>query len=579
MVPIPIIFFGIAAISVFRVFIGANTFTAEVVSHESLSKSSAFAYDAADYYEDVAEDLTEQYDSGIHFKPTQLKYENSPICIPSISQFEIHNVLDHSVDILAISSADPQFHPILFQPAILGPESHIVVQVLFLPYFLDASTAEFTIETSEGSLAYTVSGAAVLNPYRLHPFVGNKVIIGSSNYQIPVIMFNPHGSTLHIMEVFTTEDFISLQGAPASGAAGPLKPSTNATKTNTSVDMVWSISSGSEELVMTVSVSTAMAPGLSRGYVHVKTDHDKMIIPIEIDFVPGGLRLLEEVSFGVMSNPNEAKSVDIMIANDGHSNIKIVDVVIEGAGDGLTVVFNDSLMIFADRPYTKVATAVFRAGGLKVGVHVGKVVIYTNSSNTLAAVLDVPFRVTILHGGLGYDIDSLSYPLDLSFMRPYVQDYASENNFTAADLQDESLCIGHIQEVSFHNYYSLPIAMYTAQITSCNELVRLQTIPGEAVLAPLEVWGPVKLAFCMEKILHRYDADSSPKTCWMELQSNATTHRVPIYISDGRLEIEAIDTVRPVFLTFIDSPPLSAFNIFIVGLFLRGIGSAVSTTA
>lgn len=523
----------------------------------------------SDYYEeeeeaeeevravDVDENSSHRMDGGFFFKPAKLLFDHSPTCIPSIAQFEVHNLFQWSIDIYAIQSRDPQFHPILFQPQSIPPENGLVIQVLFLPNFMDLVPGELLIETSEGVFSYKLEGRAVANPYRLHPFLANKVMLTSSeSLQIPVRMFNPHSSTLHIMEIFTTEDFISLSEVPRGQASASVS---NSKEGNSSIDMTWSIAPGKEEVVMVLGISPMkpqqQQPGFKRGFVHIRTDHDKMIVPVEVEFVPGGIRLLDPaLDFGIIRSLEERKTLDINIANDGSESVKILDISIEGNGQGLAVVFNEELMIYADRPYTKVAVAYFQAKSMKMGPQGGFIVISTNCSNTAGAILRIPFNAIILQGGLGYDSHNAIYFINPPAMLQLM------GKTSLSDLTDPSVCMGQKQEINFQNHYPTSIIIYTVQVQTCPDLIQLINLPESREIGTMRTWGPLKVHFCMDKILYHYalEDDFVPKTCWLEVQSNISNIRFPVYITDGRLEVDLIDAVRihSVIASLLSSQPL-----------------------
>lgn len=150
---------------------------------------------------------------GIVFRPAVLTYTNSPVCIPSVAEFLIDNTQDHDIQLYAVISDNTQFHPVLFQPQTLPSQHSLTVQLLFLPYYVESTNSTLTVSSSEGETYYTVRGSAVGNAYQLHPFVGNRIPSGVA-YEQPLVIYNPFADVLFIREVFTTEDFLTLRGAP-----------------------------------------------------------------------------------------------------------------------------------------------------------------------------------------------------------------------------------------------------------------------------------------------------------------------------------------------------------------------------
>jgi hypothetical protein len=62
-------------------------------------------------------------------------------------------------------------------------------------------------------LVHQVYGQGILNPYRLHPFVGAKVP-AEVTYRPPIEIYNPHDTPLHVTEIFTSGGFLHLTLPP-----------------------------------------------------------------------------------------------------------------------------------------------------------------------------------------------------------------------------------------------------------------------------------------------------------------------------------------------------------------------------
>ena len=152
---------------------------------------------------------------GVVFLPETLRYTRSPVCIPTVADFSIENKNDFDIYLYSVTSNSAQFYPVLFQPQTLRAKSSISVQLLFLPYQVETTEAKLTISSSEGNLDYIIHGQSIKNPYYLHPFVGFRIPTGVPIEQ-PIKIFNPHPEVLHIREIFTTEDFLSLKEITSS---------------------------------------------------------------------------------------------------------------------------------------------------------------------------------------------------------------------------------------------------------------------------------------------------------------------------------------------------------------------------
>jgi hypothetical protein len=84
-------------------------------------------------------------------------------------------------------------------------------------------------------------------------------------------------------------------------------------------------------------------PGLYQGYVHVKTDQDNMVVPVDLNVIEGGLHVEpKHVDFGCITNAEQVRymhhvvnssnltsynrSLAIKLTNHGVEPISIVEV-------------------------------------------------------------------------------------------------------------------------------------------------------------------------------------------------------------------------------------------------------------
>ena len=219
------------------------------------------------------------------FTPSVLHYTDSPACIPSMADFTITNNFDHSIHLTEVISDNSQYYPVLFQPQSLAANSSLNIQLLFLPYHIETSQATLKIVSSEGEYAYKIIGRSTKNPYNLHPLSGFRVPAGVPHEQ-SIIMKNPHTEVLQVREIFTTEDFLSLKGTSGDSGSGTEKMSHD--KVSEGQTKMWEIQPGEEKEVVVLTMSSSI-PGSYNGYVHVKTDKDNIVLPIDLTVLKGGL--------------------------------------------------------------------------------------------------------------------------------------------------------------------------------------------------------------------------------------------------------------------------------------------------
>jgi hypothetical protein len=72
-------------------------------------------------------------------QPPVLVFKNTPLCIPAVALIDVVNRSpDKDVQLLGITSQNPQFYPAMFKPQVLPPYGRSSVQVIFLPRSLGA---------------------------------------------------------------------------------------------------------------------------------------------------------------------------------------------------------------------------------------------------------------------------------------------------------------------------------------------------------------------------------------------------------------------------------------------------------
>lgn len=154
-----------------------------------------------------------------------------------------------------------------------------------------------------------MDGYASLNPYKLTPFLNNRLNLGESIDQ-SIVIHNPFDSVLHIREVFTTEDFLSLKSEDLTPPNPPIPPiaSPSSPSSPSYVKDVarWEVSPASEREIINLNIAGSKI-GKFTGYVHVKTDKDNVVVPVEIEVVDKDA--VEDptvvLDFGVLTDPTQ----------------------------------------------------------------------------------------------------------------------------------------------------------------------------------------------------------------------------------------------------------------------------------
>ena len=226
----------------------------------------------------------------LRFSPIDyLEFLNSPILVPGQRQFTITNNYDREVSVFSVTSDSSNFHAATFEPTLLQPSEYLDIEMIFLPYYLEVVHSMLTINTSEGQILYSITGESAPNPYKLHPFLGQRLHVGSKPYEQPIIIYNPYPETIFIEEVFTTESFLSLKSASSSkrehgqgvtDISIEIQPNGSSAISESSTT-VWSVDPGLEKEII-IFTMTPVRTGMFFGYIHIKTNKDDIVLPVEL---------------------------------------------------------------------------------------------------------------------------------------------------------------------------------------------------------------------------------------------------------------------------------------------------------
>lgn len=207
----------------------------------------------------------------VSIDPPSLEFKQRPLCIPAVEIAELNNGADTELSVFSVTTDNVHFHPSSFKATTLAPGEALNISIVFLPRTIGSVEGTLVIQTSAGGLLYQIHAQGVANPYRLHPFLSAKLPTGAT-YSPPIQVHNPHETTLQIKEVYTSEGFLHLN---MPETVGDQDARTNG---------LWEVPSRQTKTVINVAFSSEH-PGKYQGYVHVKTNYDTMIIPLEVSGV------------------------------------------------------------------------------------------------------------------------------------------------------------------------------------------------------------------------------------------------------------------------------------------------------
>jgi len=586
----------------------------------------------------------------IVFHPTGLYYHDCPLSITAAREFEITNSMNNPVTIFTVRSSNRQFHSTLSKNQEITGGGKLKVNILYLPHQTEFLTADLTIVTSRGEYIMPISANSVKNPYKIDPQLGIRFPASSSStdtLEKPIIVFNPHQETLHITEVFTTENFLALKGAafqgvgsdPDAPASDKIKPRTDtegqrvvsdgtsgSNNSAAAAHTLWSIPPGGEKEIITLTVSKDLPPGLHSGFLHIKTDHANLVMPVELT----ALNTLvypphEELNFGVLPTAGSRNTLDLWINNFGDKNVEVLEIILVNPDPNMRVELVSVPVIYAGASITsRVAKLHYTAA--HAGQVSNKLLVITNNTNAASAVIEIRYRANVMHGGIRFnnentlfriEVFNQTYPFECSHCDTHgsrlgfnddlysalLDDYyLKQNLLTNANANTNTHTNTHTttnthdtQHVHATNTYSthththttphehpyedglaeradhvithtltiqncFPTAAYIMSVAhNCEEFLFTDFTPptsadvvynaDRTVVNNYETWRPIRVTLkaALVYALYRESPDFLPKMCHLDVTTNISTHRVPIYIATGALSIEFMDMVRCCF--------------------------------
>lgn len=326
--------------------------------------------------------------------------------MPAVEKVEVINTSDNDeLHLFAVSTDTVHFHPSSFKQTVgfssvsysqgsfphcqvVPVKGKTVISVVFVPRLLGAVEGTLIIETSVGGFLYQVHGEGIANPYNLTPFLGAKIPVGVP-FNPPIKIYNPKDQVLHVKEVFTNEGFLHLTLPKASGGGDYGSAG------------LWEINPRHTNTIINLSFQSNV-PGKHTGFVHVKTDIDNMIIPVEIHVMKGGIhRSPEELDFGTLTSSTDKRSLSVSLLNSGPQPVLVSDIYASSPDSHLSITFKKGTLLM---PGVELSVATVVYTGRTEGQFMGKLLLRTNDSNPAGSRVQVPYKARVLHGYFRFDI-------------------------------------------------------------------------------------------------------------------------------------------------------------------------------
>eukprot|EP00937_MAST-01D_sp_MAST-1D-sp2_P001611 g1611.t1 len=501
--------------------------------------------------------------SFITAKPPYLDFGTRPLCIPAMGSLRL-KADGRKLEIRSIKSDSVHMHPAFFKAQTLKSDATVQVRIIFLPRSLGPVEGNLVLDTSVGRFLYQVLGEGAPNPYGLGPFIAPRIAVGAL-YNPPIKVRNPTAQQLRVREVFTTESFLHLalppevsaasdpfdeddgEGAGAGGTeANQIAGGTagdgrhDITSESTMPAGLWLVDPHAEKEVIKMAFKSH-SPGHFTGYVHVKTDRDNMVLPVELTVLKGGLHPSPSVlDFGVVSAGRPTTTMHVSFVNSGPAPLTILSAAPEPFDAHLSVmVLHDTI-----QPGEEVADALrvsFVVQSNRPWV-AGKLVLQTNDTNPVNALLELRYMAVVVNGRVAFDVHSSQFDV----FPPAVDcDWLSDSE----GVKIEGVILGlhqgqqlmrdepHARKFTLHNSFQVPIMLTSAAVGALDgdedaaSLFSVTSFPTGATAAPDVAWEDAEVTFTPHANM------TAAGAAQLRLQSNLSTFDIPLVFSHGRLAV------------------------------------------
>jgi len=454
-------------------------------------------------------------DAKIQFDPPFLAFNESPLCITSISSINLVNT-NHkdNITILSVSTDSLHFHPsILVQQSVAEPggKKNATINIIFLPRVAGkVPDAVLVVQTNIGAFVYHMSGEGVINDYRLSPVLNHKLPV-DVDYRKPIHIHNPHSETLLIKEIYTSELFLLL-GLPeisenSNDATAPSSKATSAAirKNPNVAGTLWTIPPHSSKTVIFLNFKAKQA-GTYQGFVHLKTNFDPLIVHVEFIVSKNGVhRVVDELDFGTIISPSEHRKREVMLLNSSPHPVMVSDVYAASPDAHIQIDFVKGKILPAET-VSSAATVVY--SGKTEGEFTGSILFKTNDSVQVGSRIEVPYKARVLYGTLDYLADSTAFHVG-----------------SEAHLEKEQ-----ISELTFMNKFSVPVQFKSA-IVEDDATYSIHGFESGRILHPSEKMKMLKVH------VHPNDTNLLQKSNLI-IETNITKVSVPLYSFHGDLAFE-----------------------------------------
>lgn len=334
--------------------------------------------------------LHNTFDNPIIFEPPLLEFEEQPIGMPHLKRVTIQNRdSKNEIHLLSISGSTLHFHCSFFDEKYVPPGSNTTFEVVYLARQVGNVENTLYIHTNIGIFKYQVFGVGVPNPYRNRPILGAKVPLNTSFTSL-IQLHNPHSSTLHVQEVYSSGGDLHLQ-LPSG-------------EIELSKDM-WEIPPYDTKPIMKANFLGRIENNHT-AFIRIRTKKEEndnvLVLPVEVEVSSetGIYSTIEMLDFGIVRSCDEPKKLKLNVINSGIWPLHIHQIDASPPNDAIHIDFWPThLKPDLWEPSTVAIISYNASKALHAKQWSGDIVIRSKDDNHK---LVIPYQATVLHGSISY---------------------------------------------------------------------------------------------------------------------------------------------------------------------------------
>uniref|UniRef100_A0A5S6QUF1 TMEM131_like domain-containing protein n=1 Tax=Trichuris muris TaxID=70415 RepID=A0A5S6QUF1_TRIMR len=428
--------------------------------------------------------------------PPELQFGPSSIGIAKSAKVRVHNPTSHAVRLDAISGSTVHFHCSFFENKILEPGGSTTFEVAFLPRREGSIKNTLFLHSSAETLQYPVGGNGVTNPYRLQPFVGNRISLnGSLSRWIEV--YNPFPVPLQVVEMYSSDSSLHLDL--------PVDCLNNKAS-------FWNIPPFRMKRIANARVVGNRVKNTS-AFIRLKTDRrdaEPLLIPVEVEVTAesGIFPMVKIVDFGRVAQSATSRWFDIYVFNTFSEPVWVTDLRSDSAS--VAAKFKHVELPGNNRKPVLVARIAYRptsSDGDRAGVQWGTLRFFCGSS--VIPCFNITYKAEVLNGQLRYHKEQLTFFSNSK--QAYVRSVSLTNTFSEAVAVYRVAIHKRLRHILSVLNSTMPAVL---RRNDTSEVFALQFSPPSADLT----------------------TELHPIRSMLTLYANVTRIELPVFLFDGKLK-------------------------------------------